>query len=326
MVRKILKEQVGGVLDRYSGKDGLNQEIEKLQSRILEMKVDVRRLEKCERKLKAAVSDRQIAEEKLNAASNRIETLEHELGKRREEEEPALSLYTETVSLPAMREITAELAGLRGENGQYVTLAVPPGTGPEHRDLDVFIDPATLGIISTIRNETGMILFYDRPGIVREIFLPPLEIEQPVFAAADRFDTEVIRFPDEDLVILIIAAHAGESLLLTATPGGGKEDSRVVRSSVKAKHGKGGFSQRRFERLREEDIAHHVEKVRGVLNEFKGQPDRIILCGDLLLAEEIVKGVELPVTPVSRKIDARIDTKNPENILREILSYRRYRL
>jgi peptide subunit release factor 1 (eRF1) len=100
----------------------------------------------------------------------------------------------------------------------------------------------------------------------------------------------------------------------------------VVRSSVKAKHGKGGFSQRRFERLREEDIAHHVEKVRGVLNEFKGQPDRIILCGDLLLAEEIVKGAELPATPVSRKIDARIDTKKPENILREILSYRRYRL
>nr|WP_245312800.1 Vms1/Ankzf1 family peptidyl-tRNA hydrolase [Methanohalophilus levihalophilus] len=128
--------------------------------------------------------------------------------------------------------------------------------------------------------------------------------------------------------MLILAAHAGESLLLLASEDE-EEESRLIRSSVKAKHGKGGFSQRRFERLRDEDIVHHAEKVRQSLIEILGQaenPDYMILCGDLLLAEEIVKGIDLPVIPISRKIDAKIDPKDSGKLIKELLAYRRYRL
>ncbi len=333
MVQKKLMSQVGGMFDRYSGKDELNQEIEVLQSRVLEMEIDLRRLEKYERKLKVAVSDRQIAEEKLKAARKKIETLEHELEKKLETEDEEISIaQMEIISSQRMQNIFGELAGFAGEKEQYITLIVPPEMNvesfPQYRDVELLIDSETLNTISKIKTETGLILFYDRPGIIREIFLPPTPVEKTKLVVAEKFSTEEAGIREDELQILVIAAHAGESLLLVASADE-EEESKLIRSSVKSKHGKGGFSQRRFERLRDEDIVHHAEKVRETLIEIIGQmekPDYIILCGDLLLAEEIVKGVDLPVNPISRKIDAKIDPKDPGKLMKEILSYRRYRL
>ncbi|MBP2030464.1 hypothetical protein J2755_001398 [Methanohalophilus levihalophilus] len=333
MVQKNFMSQVGGMIDRYSGKDELNQEIETLQSRVLEMEIDLRRLEKCERKLKVAVSDRQVAEEKLKAARKKIETFEHEFEKHQESEDESIPMArTETVSSNRMRDIFGELATLKGEKEQFITLLVPPEMDlksfSQYRDIELLIDPETLNTISKTKTETGLVLFYDRPGIIREIFLPPVPVKAPEFAIADQFDTEKAVFDKENLRMLILAAHAGESLLLLASEDE-EEESRLIRSSVKAKHGKGGFSQRRFERLRDEDIVHHAEKVRQSLIEILGQaenPDYMILCGDLLLAEEIVKGIDLPVIPISRKIDAKIDPKDSGKLIKELLAYRRYRL
>lgn len=334
MVQKKFMSQVGGMFDRYSGKDELNQEIETLQSRILEMEIDLRRLEKCERKLKVAVNDRQVAEEKLKAARKKIETFEHELEKRREtEEDEGVSISRmEIINSHRMQDIFAELAALAGEKDQFITILMPPEMNlesfPQYRDIELLIDTETLNIISKIKTETGLILFYDRPGMIREVFLPPVPVKEPEFIVAEKFSVVEAGLAGENLQILVVAAHAGESLLLVASADE-EEESRLVRSSVKSKHGKGGFSQRRFERLRDEDIVHHAEKVRQSLIEITGQsenPDYIILCGDLLLAEEIVKGVDLPVNPIIRKIDAKIDPKDPGKLLKELLAYRRYRL
>lgn len=331
-MQKKFMEQVGGMLNRYSGKDELNHEIEKLQSRVLEMEIDLRRLEKCERKLKVAVNDKQIAEEKLKASRKKIETLEHELEKQKLGEDTPIALRTEIINLPRMQEIIQELESLDGKDKQYVTLTIPPDVDlniPEYRNIEHLIDLETINIISTIKKDTGLILFYDRPGIIREIFLPPLQIRESKFLVGERFSTGEMGYPAQTKQLLVIAAHAGESLLLMASPDEEIRESKLVRSSVKAKHGKGGFSQRRFERLRDEDIAHHAEKVRKTLREVLDhaeKPDHIILCGDLPLAEEMIKGIDLPVTPINRKIDAKIDQKNPQKILKEILAYHRYRL
>ncbi|MDK2893178.1 Vms1/Ankzf1 family peptidyl-tRNA hydrolase [Methanohalophilus sp.] len=332
MQKKFMK-QVGEMFDRYSGKEELNQEIETLQSRILEMEIDLRRLEKYERKLKVAVNDRQIVEEKLKAAHKKIETLEHELEKRRKTEDEGISIsQIELVNFRRIQDIFGELSTLVGDKDQFITLIIPPDMGvksfPQYRDIELLTDAKTLNIVSKIKTETGLILFYDRPGIIREIFLPPIPVIEPKFVVAEKFSTAGTEIPGENLQTLVVAAHAGESLLMVASADK-EEKSRLVRSSVKSKHGKGGFSQRRFERLRDEDIVHHAEKVRQSLIEIAEETeniDYIILCGDILLAKEIIKGVNIPVSPIIRKIDAKIDPKDPGKLLKELFAYRRYRL
>ena len=51
----------------------------------------------------------------------------------------------------------------------------------------------------------------------------------------------------------------------------GFEVKELVETQVKEKHSKGGWSQKRFERLREEDIKNHLDAVQEKLAQLRGQ-------------------------------------------------------
>ena len=100
-------------------------------------------------------------------------------------------------------------------------------------------------------------------------------------------------------------------------------DYKVVRSSVKEKHTKGGMSQRRFERLRDEDIRHHAEKARGVfealVDEYKDELKMVVASGEHNLIEEITGAdseYRYPFPLLIRSIDtkAKIEKHNIDKI------------
>jgi len=69
---------------------------------------------------------------------------------------------------------------------------------------------------------------------------------------------------------LVINAHAGETFVGIMENDVFIEHD-VIRSSVMGKHSKGGWSQKRFQSLVEEDVRHHSDKVRTALGTLIGK-------------------------------------------------------
>jgi succinate dehydrogenase/fumarate reductase flavoprotein subunit len=96
-----------------------------------------------------------------------------------------------------------------------------------------------------------------------------------------------------------------------------------VRTGVQAKHTKGGWSQRRFERGRDQDVEYHIKKVQEKLQSMMDDPvEMIIAGGDLSLTRKMLAGTKVPV------IEKRVDVDgNPEDIaLKVVWAGRLYRL
>jgi hypothetical protein len=99
-----------------------------------------------------------------------------------------------------------------------------------------------------------------------------------------------------------------------------------VESSVKEKHSKGGWSQKRFERLREEDIRNHVETVIEKISNLKIKYGAIVkfavMAGDANLLKQISATIDLPI--VERRLE-RHDEKQLFRLLDEIYGFTCYR-
>jgi hypothetical protein len=128
--------------------------------------------------------------------------------------------------------------------------------------------------------------------------------------------------------VLIISAHAGDTFLGIAL--GSKEgfqEQIFVESQVKEKHSKGGWSQKRFERLREEDIKKHIEDVMERLSEMKKKYGSVVkfvvLGGDASLLKQIAPAVGIPA--VERRLE-RHDEKRLDKLRDEVYSFTCYSL
>jgi hypothetical protein len=104
------------------------------------------------------------------------------------------------------------------------------------------------------------------------------------------------------------------------------ELQEIVESPVKEKHSKGGWSQKRFERLREEDIRNHADAVVQKLSELAGKYRSIaryaVVGGDPVLLKMILPALNLPV--VERRLE-RHDSKRLDRLLDDVYGFTLYR-
>lgn len=333
--KKKVVENLNSLFSRYSGKEKLENEIEKLQSHLLEMEIDKKRLEKNETNTKKAIAAKQEAEQKLNEADVRIETLTYELEELRNKgtNENSFSLIEE-IAPSSFDPYIERLASITSGNDSFITAYMTyeqmqaneiQGKLAKHLDQD------TLQLVKKINSNTGYVLFYDNMKMVCEVIVPPIPITESSLEIAGSFNTgPLTKLLEQEMTVCVLATHAGESLIGITSDKTFFDEDMVIRSSVKAKHTKGGFSQRRFERLRDEDIAHHADKVRSALKDLLASSmidiDMMFLCGDIVLADHIVDGMNIEIPLMERNIDARIEKHDTGNILRSIFSCRRYRL
>jgi predicted RNase H-like nuclease (RuvC/YqgF family) len=107
----------------------------------------------------------------------------------------------------------------------------------------------------------------------------------------------------------------------------GFEVKELVESQVKEKHSKGGWSQKRFERLREEDIKNHVdaalEKLSVLLGKYGTIAKYAVLGGDESLIRQIAPSVSLPV--IERRLEPH-DEKELDLLLEEVYGFTCYRI
>jgi len=338
--KKKVVDSVNVLFGKFSGKEKLGNQIDKLQSHIVELEIDVKRLKtqlgKNKANTRSAVAAKQEAEEKLNAANVKIETLLHELETLKKETAEQVR-FRETEIIPPLKinDYLSQVRSLRSSQETLITAYV--GAGRSIPDLDdssemlEYIDEKSRHLLDRIDSATGFVLFYDTSHMVCEVITPPLPVTSSMWKFGNTFEANQLELmANRDLRVCILAVHAGESFVGIASDKNEFETQQVIRSSVKAKHTKGGFSQRRFERLRDEDIAHHVEKVRDafkkVLEDDTIGIDYIITAGDQQLARHVLNDLSHDIPVIEKTFETRIEKHNIDQMLRNALSYHRYQL
>lgn len=332
------KKGLGTIIGKISGKGRLETEVDRLSSRVTELELSLQntknQLEKKEALARQAVSDRQEAEARLNQELVRTQTLSHELESLRTESQNRLEFRgIENLSPAAVQAYTFKLGSFRSSSEDLLTAYLPVGTSLSailtEKTLEM-VEEETRSLLDRLDSETGMVFFYDLHRTISEALVPPFPVASAAWYLKDSFETAPLEESlNSSCRLLILVLHAGESFIGFAPDARVFDTEEFIKSSVKEKHSKGGFSQRRFERLREEDIAHHMDKVFEALDkvlEENSPIDCVILNGDTPLIREAEKRLPLNIEIIEKPADIKVEKTGGEEVLRTVLSSRRYLL
>ncbi|HWR24775.1 MAG TPA: Vms1/Ankzf1 family peptidyl-tRNA hydrolase [Methanosarcina sp.] len=330
------KKGLSTFIGKISGKDQLELQIDRLNSQISKLELDLRsaktQLEKKEVLARQAVADRQEAEARLNQELVRVQTLSHELETVKLESQNKIEFRgIETLRPLAVQAYLSKIRSFNSPAEDLLTVYLPPGTRLSdvlnEKVLDL-VEKKARNLLDKLDPETGMVFFYDLYRMICETIVPPVPVSSQSWHFGHTFETSFLEESlDKNYRVLVLVLHAGESFIGFAPDAQVFDTEELIRSSVKEKHSKGGFSQRRFERLREEDIAHHMDKVFEALDKIleENKPiDCVILTGDFQLIGEIRRRLPLSLEVIEKPSDIRVEKADGEEILRTVLSSKRY--
>lgn len=326
------------MLDKFLGKDH-KRELEALNSEIsrLEKENEKLRLRLSKREEKAAQDPARIQElsESLNKAETKVRVLEHELSafKNLSPADDSHSFGRFVLSKKESLEF-AEKILLLARNYNVRAFYLPPDGLPG--GSEDFLDERMKEFSESAESETGIFFFYELENnpfffyaVIPPFFVSGISGRVPAEECAGYF----VDLLSAQRNILFVCAHAGSSFIGLASEEGFLS-GKYVETGVKEKHSKGGWSQKRFERLREEDIKKHGDKVRGAYEEFIRDsgliPESVILCGEPTLGEYIFSGIhqgsdgKIPL--IKKTIDAKPEKHAGEKIAKEIWSSVWYRV
>jgi hypothetical protein len=307
----------------------------KMENRILEMQASLARMQSEKEDLLRTLEKR---EEKIRRLSCAIQEANLALKEAEQKASAAVSTPKEAtpeicegpkpkarkLSLREMDSLAERLKACRSPKDDLLT-ACFSGSIPE----DVRLSPEAKAAVNAIKSDRGKILLHS-PQLFNLLFVPPFPIKNSVQesrfmeASAFRLDfmQEMMNTP-----VLVVSAHAGGTFLGVSFSQEVFEAEELVQSQVIGKHSKGGWSQKRFERLREEDIKVHVDLVLEKLAELKGKYASLVkyavLAGEESLIRQITPHTGLPV--VERRLE-RHDDKRNKALLEDVYGFVCYRI
>ncbi|MDR9431424.1 MAG: Vms1/Ankzf1 family peptidyl-tRNA hydrolase [Natronomonas sp.] len=261
------------MLDDLLGRTELKAQIEALEERRDRLEA---RLEAESERRADAVTEKQEAEERANRLEDRIADLEGRLeaAERPDDDSGVGFRYEETLRGGRADAVLDRLASLNGGPEGVLTAYVDAEPPPELRDLLGDRTPlvARASPCLVCADDAGLVAVALRPPVAPEPFAEWAEsprIERSWVRPTGRFALAVVRSD-------IFAVGVYEGAERVAYEG--------FESRVKSDHSKGGFSQGRFERLRDEQIAAHVEDCVETLDSVGA--DRRYVVGDRRLIDE----------------------------------------
>lgn len=196
-----------------------------------------------------------------------------------------------------------------------------PGAVPE----DGLLLAELRNAASSVKSGRGEIILHS-PQLFSMILIPPFPVSESLTREAAAFYLDPLK-DQMDTPVLVVSAHAGDTFLGVALSRDGFEAEELVESGVMGKHSKGGWSQKRFERLRDEDIKGHVdlvnEKLAEMMGKYKTMLKYAVLSGEESLVRQIAPGIGLPV--VQRRLE-RHDERNIKGLLDEVYGLVCYRI
>jgi peptide subunit release factor 1 (eRF1) len=253
------------MFDELLGRAELKQRIEELEGEIADLED---RLAAEQRRRATAVEDRQESQERANRLEDRIADLEGQLDRAREGERAVSSRGTERLRGERLAEVRDRLESVRSEPEGALTAMVEGSAPGAVRDL--------LGERAALVNRAApCLVVIDDASLVSVAVEPPLPPD-PFVEWADRFriDREWL-LPTGSFGLALVRS---DLFAYGAYEGHDQVGFEGFSSDLKGEHSKGGFSQSRFERRRDEQIETHLADCRAVLE--KRDPDRLIVVGE----------------------------------------------
>jgi peptide subunit release factor 1 (eRF1) len=279
------------MIDDLLGRTELKDRIEELREErdSLAAQLEAERERRAE-----ASSARQDAEERVNRLEDRVTELEDRVDRAEGADESRGFVRVDRL---APDEHDAVLGRLRSVESDPETLLTAMVETPDDAVRDAFAERAPL-----VARAAPCLALTDDHGVVRAALDPPFPPD-PFVTWDDRFRLDESWFePPERHAVALVRA---DLFALGVYEGDERVDLTALTADVEENHSKGGFSQSRYERRRDEQIAEHHERVRAALADVDAP---LVLTGDHASLDAL-PDVE---TAVRRTVDASGD---PEDAL-----------
>ena len=308
------------------GKKKLEDRILELQAALAKLEGEkeelLRTLEKRDEKMRKLSSANQEANLALKAAEQKAAALSltpslaHAAADASDGQKPK----ARKLSLREMDLLRERLKACRSPKDDLL-VAYYPGPVPE----DAGLPPQIKKAASAIKSQRGGIILHS-PQLFTLQLIPPFPIQESLTREGSAFVLDPLE-EMMDTPVLVALAHAGETFLGVALSRDGFLAEEMVESSVMGKHSKGGWSQKRFERLREEEIKSHsdlaAERLAAMMDKYKTLLKYAVFSGDESLIRQIAPAIDLPL--VERTLSHREERKTKE-LLEEVYGFTCYRI
>lgn len=249
------------MLDELLGRASLKAEIADLEDETtaLERELEAERDRRAD-----AQTARQEAARRINRLEDRIDQLEGDLERLRGDEPAPEPRAVESLRGDRLSSVLDRLASIESGPETVLTAYVDDGSSLPEAVRDAFGDRA--GIVA---GAAPCLAVTDDAGIVGACLSTPVAPD-PFVTWAETVDFDRAWFEPTGTFTLALA----RSDLFAMGTYDGRERTAFhgFTSDLKEQHSKGGFSQGRFERLRDAQIDDHVERCRAALAESEAEP------------------------------------------------------
>jgi len=318
-----LEYEVKELLDLFK-----KEEINTLKARISGLEEENRKLllqiEKKDEKTKKIIAAKQDVDRELKEAGQKLSSLENELLKLNKESSCELRFrFSESLSGHRLDDVLFLLGSVQSKTPALATIYLAKDETLKNlpHDMASRIDGASIALIKKIESSTGKAVFYDVNQVVKLVLIPVFPISSSESALGRKFDLGPLKNSLEYDKILVLNAHAGETFIGVAEAGTFVKHD-IIRTSVMGKHTKGGWSQKRFQSLVEEDVRHHAEKVMAALSPMIEKDIQYVVAGgEGKLIKMILEGYDYPL--IIKSMDT-VAKGNAEQVLREAMAVRVY--
>ncbi|MFB6125818.1 MAG: Vms1/Ankzf1 family peptidyl-tRNA hydrolase [Halolamina sp.] len=275
------------MLDRLLGRASLKERIAELEDerQSLQAQLDAERERRAD-----AVADRQTAEERVNRLEDRIADLEGKVDgdDSTAAESTARSFRRrERVVGDRATAVFDRLDGVRTGPEGALTVALDGGGTPAALS-DVLGDRATLA-----ERVAPCVVVADDAGLVAAALDVPVQ-PTPFAAWSDGFELE--RSWIEPTGSFGLALVRSDTFAYGSYEGTERVAFEGFESDVTADHSKGGFSQARFERRRDEEIADHLDRCEAALSDREDDHNRLYVVGEERLLSRFEGSAEATAT------------------------------
>lgn len=266
----------------------LKEEVGRLESELEECREELERvrsrLEATDERRREAVRDRQAVQEERNRLQDRIEQLEADLERAGDDREVRFRGET-TIHPAASRRVLDLLRGVETTPEGAYTAMVEDGRPDAVTDH--------LGErVALVDRAAPCLVAFDRDGLIELALDPPLPPD-PFETWASGFDLDPSWFVPTDPHWFALVRN--DLAALGRFDGEALDYRGGFESAVQGRHSKGGFSQSRFERRREEQVEAHLERARALLEDASGDAP-LVLTGSESALEAIDRPVEARAT------------------------------
>lgn len=228
------------------------KKVKKLKEELKELQEEKQKLtEKLEaegERRKKAVRKKQNAEKEVKELKTKIDELKDKLEKKQPDVKHQKNIRVEDLSKERTKELLDFLSSVEFKKGRLTSVYIKKDSR----------NNKGIPELNKIQSSRGIIFLYDDWNILRLGIIPPLPIKEEKETISSSFSFDYNLFTEPSVYsfaiirsdIFIVGIYKNSELVFMDN----------IKSNIKSKHSKGGYSQKRFERKREKQISKHIQR------------------------------------------------------------------